>query len=164
MCQKAAADVTWAVTARCGAWHALCLARLPCELDAIQVAVLLSLGCYGASWCTSMGCILSCHVSLTITTRDWTPEGTEKTSSPLRIIVNFLLLHIHLKVDTISSNHFFFSIIVTRIIFVQSLSVTFRPAPPQHESLLIINNHGKVMIPEEGTRTSEGGSFFLRAS
>lgn len=49
MCQEAAADVTRAVTARRGAGHALCLARLPRELDAIQVAVLLPLGCYGAS-------------------------------------------------------------------------------------------------------------------
>lgn len=49
MCQEAATDVTRAVTARRGAGHALCLARLPRELDAIQVAVLLPLGCYGAS-------------------------------------------------------------------------------------------------------------------
>lgn len=78
MCQEAAADVTWAVTTRCGAGHALCLARLPRELDAIQVAVLLSLGCYGASWCASVGCVLPCHMSLTIAARDWTPGETER--------------------------------------------------------------------------------------
>lgn len=49
MCQEAAADMTRAVTARRGAGHALCLARLPRELDTIEVTVLLSLGCYRAS-------------------------------------------------------------------------------------------------------------------
>lgn len=49
MCQEAAADMTRAVTARRGAGHALCLARLPRELDTVEVTVLLSLGCYGAS-------------------------------------------------------------------------------------------------------------------
>lgn len=35
MCQEAAADVARAVTARRGAGHALRLAGLPCELDAV---------------------------------------------------------------------------------------------------------------------------------
>lgn len=77
MCQEAAADVTRAVTARRGAGHALCLARLPRELDAIQVAVLLPLGCYGASWRASVGRVLPCHMSLTIAARDRTPGGSE---------------------------------------------------------------------------------------
>lgn len=77
MCQEAAADVTRAVTARRGAGHALCLARLPRKLDAIQVAVLLPLCCYGASWRTSVGRVLPCHMSLTIAARDRTPGGSE---------------------------------------------------------------------------------------
>lgn len=44
MCQEAPADVTRAVAAWSGAGHALRLARLPRELDAVQVAVLLPLG------------------------------------------------------------------------------------------------------------------------
>lgn len=49
MCQEAAANVTRAIAAGGGAGHALRLARLPRELNAVQVAVLLSLGCDGAS-------------------------------------------------------------------------------------------------------------------
>lgn len=49
MCQEAAANVTRAIASWSGAGHALRLARLPGELNAIQVTVLLSLGCYGAS-------------------------------------------------------------------------------------------------------------------
>lgn len=49
MCQEAAADVTRAIASRSGAGHALRLARLPRELNAVKVTVLLSLGGYGAS-------------------------------------------------------------------------------------------------------------------
>lgn len=49
MCEETAADVTRAVTARRWTGHALRLAGLPRELDAVHVAVFLSLGCYGAS-------------------------------------------------------------------------------------------------------------------
>lgn len=49
MCQEAATDMTRAITSWSGAGHALCLARLPCELNAVKITIFLSLCCYGAS-------------------------------------------------------------------------------------------------------------------
>lgn len=77
MCQEAAANVTRAVAAGGGAGHALRLAGLPRELNAVKVTVLLPLGCDGASRSTSVGHILPRHVALTITAWNWTPEGLE---------------------------------------------------------------------------------------
>ncbi len=85
--------------------------------------LLLSLGCYGASWCTSVGCILPCDVSLTVTPGDWTPGGqsrrlSEKTHSTVWVtdthsfiqqqpsFVSFTLQtwyhHLHIILKTIS--------------------------------------------------------------
>lgn len=49
MGQEAATDMSRAVAAWCRAGHALCFSRLPCELDSVQVAIFLSLGCDGAT-------------------------------------------------------------------------------------------------------------------
>lgn len=73
MCQEAPADVTRAVAAWGGAGHALRLARLPRELDAVQVAVLLPLGSQRAARRASVGHVLARHVSLTVAAGDRTP-------------------------------------------------------------------------------------------
>lgn len=78
MRQEASADVTRAVAAWRRAGHALRLPGLPRELNAVQVSVLLPLGCDGASGRASVGCILPRHVTLTITSRDRTPERGKK--------------------------------------------------------------------------------------
>lgn len=78
MRQEASADVTRAVAARRRAGHALRLPGLPRELNAIQVSVLLPLGCDGASGRASVGRVLPCHMTLTVTSRDRTPEGGKK--------------------------------------------------------------------------------------
>lgn len=74
MCQEAATDMPRAVAAWCRAGHALCFTRLPRELNSIQVAIFLSLGCYGTSRSTSVGRVFPRHMSLTITTWDRTSE------------------------------------------------------------------------------------------
>lgn len=49
VCQEAAAHVARAVAPRGGAGHAVCLPRLPRELRAVHVPVLLPLGRQGAA-------------------------------------------------------------------------------------------------------------------
>lgn len=74
MCQEAAADVARAVASRRGAGHALRLAGLPRELNAVEVTVLLPLGCYGAPRSASVGHVLPGHMTLAVTPWNRTPE------------------------------------------------------------------------------------------
>lgn len=76
MSQEAPADMSRAVAARRRARHAICLARFPDKLRAVDVAVLLPLGRQGAARRTAVGGVLPCHMTLSVAARDWTPERT----------------------------------------------------------------------------------------
>lgn len=67
MREEAAADVPRPVASRRGTRHALRLDRLPGELGAIEVPVLLPLGCQGAAGCAAVGGVLPGYVALAVT-------------------------------------------------------------------------------------------------
>lgn len=77
--EEAAADVPGTVTPGRGAGHALRLDRLPGELGAIEVPVLLPLGRQGAAGGTAVGGVLPGDVALAVTPRDGAPEGRRET-------------------------------------------------------------------------------------
>lgn len=81
--EEAAADVPGTVAPGRGAGHALRLDRLPGELGAIEVPVLLPLGCQGAAGGTAVGGILPGDVALAVTPRDGAPEGRQETHTLL---------------------------------------------------------------------------------
>lgn len=75
VCEEAAADVSRAVASGRGTRHALRLDRLPGELGAIEVPVLLSLGRQGAPGRAAVGRVLPGDVALAVTPRDGTSGG-----------------------------------------------------------------------------------------
>lgn len=78
VCEEAAADVPRPVTARRGTRHALRLDRLPGELRAIEVPILLSLGGQGAPRRAAMGGVLPGYVALAVTPGNGTPEEQQR--------------------------------------------------------------------------------------
>lgn len=77
--EEAAADVPGPVAPGRGARHALCLDRLPGELGAVEVAVLLPLGRQGAPRRAAVGRILAGDVALAVTPGDWASSNRSKT-------------------------------------------------------------------------------------
>lgn len=73
MCEEAAADVPGAIAAGCGTGHALRLDRLPGELGAIEVPVLLPLGRQGTAGGAAVGGILPGDVALAVTPGNGAP-------------------------------------------------------------------------------------------
>ena len=73
MRQEAAADVHRAVAPRRGTNHDLFVDRLPGELGAIEVPVLLPLGRQGTPGRTAVGGVLPCYVALAVTPGDGAP-------------------------------------------------------------------------------------------
>lgn len=74
MGEEAPAHVSGAIAAWSRAGHAVCLARLPDELRAVNIAVLLPLGRQGAAGGAAVGGVLPSHMTLPVAPRDWTPE------------------------------------------------------------------------------------------
>lgn len=73
MSQEAPADVSWAVAARGGTRHPVCLSRFPDELRAVDITVLLPLRRQGAAWRAAVGGVLPRHMTLSITAWHRTP-------------------------------------------------------------------------------------------
>lgn len=88
--EKAATDMARAVTPRCGTCHAIGFPRLPWKRSSVHEAILLTLGSQRAAGCTAMRCILSCHMTLTITPRHRTPaiKGSDYVHT-LKLILIF---------------------------------------------------------------------------
>lgn len=79
VCEEAAADVPGSVAPGRGAGHALRLDRLPGELGAVEVAVLLPLGRQGAPGRAAVGRVLAGDVALAVTPGDRAPGSRQKT-------------------------------------------------------------------------------------
>ena len=79
VCEEAAADVPRAVAAGRGAGHALRLDRLPGELGAVEVAVLLPLGRQRTPGRAAVRGVLAGDVALAITPGHRAPGGREGT-------------------------------------------------------------------------------------
>lgn len=71
--EKAATDMAWAITSRCGACHTISFSRLPWKWSSVHKTILLTLGSQWAAGCTAMRGVLPCHMTLTVTPRYRTP-------------------------------------------------------------------------------------------
>lgn len=78
MCEEAAADVPRAIASGSGTGHALRLDRLPGELGAIEVPVLLPLGRQGAAGGAAVGGVLPRDVALAVTPGNGAPESRQR--------------------------------------------------------------------------------------
>lgn len=78
VCEEAAADVPGAVAPWSGTGHALRLHRLPGELGAIEVPVLLPLGRQGAAGGAAVGGVLPGDVALAVAAGNGAPGSRQR--------------------------------------------------------------------------------------